>query len=494
MIDRVRQRVSLCMIVRNEARNLADCVQILRPMLSEMIIVDTGSTDGTQQIAHDLGATVIDFEWIDDFSAARNEALRHATGDYILWVDADDRFDAANAAKLHELIRTLDGRPHAHILDILCKTPHGTQAAPMEYQPRLFRADPRIEWQYRVHEQVLPCLQQLGYEVCWPGIRVDHEGYADPELLRQKALRNLRLCRVEYAVAPDDPAVLYHLGKEFVRLGSMREALAYLFKSLQCAQSKDSWVARIYVETVALLNRLGRKAEALQLVREGRSKFSTCARLLLAEAELLCEQGGSAEAMPILRQLLATPTQQPFGLGMPIQSIHSRARNLLGVLHYESQDFDQAEAVFQQAVREDSTSVEALTWLGFVHLARGEMQSVDGVLRRLHRLPNGLPYALCVEAEGLKQYGRLTQALASAQRAAVAAPDMPLPRMLIADMLLLLGGRIEEIRTALVDVLRVAPGHAPALRELERLNQPQANTASWYVNTVIIGEDCCTAT
>ncbi|HEY5312662.1 MAG TPA: tetratricopeptide repeat protein, partial [Pirellulales bacterium] len=380
------------------------------------------------------------------------------------------------------------------ILDILCKTPQGVHAAPMEYQPRLFRTDSRLRWQYRVHEQLLPCLQHFDYEFCWPGIRVDHEGYADPALLRRKALRNLRLCRVEYAVAPDDPAVLYHLGKEFVRLGSPREALAYLLKSLQFANPADSWIARIYVETVALLNHLGRKSEALQLTRQGLQHFGSCARLLLAEAELLCEAGGSAQAMPILERLLRTPTQQPFGLGMPIQSIHSRARNLLGVTHFQTQQFEQAEALFQQGVAEDPESVEAWTWLGFVHQARGHLRELDTVLQQLHALPNGEPYASCLEAQGFKQNGLFAQALASAQNAATAAPDMPLPRMLIADLLLIVGASTDELRAAMLEVLRVAPGNEPAMRELKRLDQPQAVVANRFCSTVIIGEDCCTAT
>src|SRR5581483_7187550 len=126
------------------------------------------------------------------------------------------------------LIANLDGSRTVYIFDILCKTPRGLKNASLECQPRLFRADARAAWQYRIHEQLLPCLQRLGYHVAWPGVRIDHEGYADPEILRRKALRNLRLCRVEYAITPDDPAVLYHLGKEFMRLGDPQQALAYL--------------------------------------------------------------------------------------------------------------------------------------------------------------------------------------------------------------------------------------------------------------------------
>ena len=488
MIDRVRQRVSLCMIVRNEAQNLAACLEPVRPMVSEIIVVDTGSTDGTQQIAMDLGAKVIDFPWIEDFAAARNESLRHATGDYVLWLDADDRLDAANAAKLQVLLQALDGRRQTHIFDILCKTPHGIQGAPLEQHPRLFLADSRVRWQYRVHEQLFPCLQRLGYEACWPGIRIDHEGYADPELLRSKALRNLRLCRVEYAVAPDDPAVLFHLGKELVRLGNSREALRYLLKSLQVANPADSWVARIYTEAAAALNTVGHKQEALKLARKGLEHFSSSAALLLAEAELLCECEGFTEAMPVLRRLLDTSIVEHFSLGAPLHALHTRARNLLGLAHFHRHEYSQAEALFLQATLENPASVEAWTWLGFVYLARSQSQQLETVVRQLQQLPSGQAYALCLEAEGFRVGQLLAESLASAQLATSLAPDMALPRMIIAEVLLAMRADRAQLREALLEVLRVAPGNLPALRELERLDQPQRAAASYFCSSVTVGE------
>jgi glycosyltransferase involved in cell wall biosynthesis len=83
-------KVSLTMIVKNEERNLSHCLESVRGVFDEIIIVDTGSTDGTKAIAREFGAKVLDFPWIDDFSAARNVALTHATGDYAFWLDADD--------------------------------------------------------------------------------------------------------------------------------------------------------------------------------------------------------------------------------------------------------------------------------------------------------------------------------------------------------------------------------------------------------------------
>ena len=104
--------VSLTMIVRNEQDHLAKCLESVRGLFDEIIIVDTGSTDRTKEIAREFGAKVFDFVWIDDFAAARNEALSHATGDYAFWLDADDVVEPAEREKLEALFSGL-GRASA---------------------------------------------------------------------------------------------------------------------------------------------------------------------------------------------------------------------------------------------------------------------------------------------------------------------------------------------------------------------------------------------
>src|SRR5262249_53411265 len=103
----VRPRVSLCLIVRNEEQNLPACLAPVAPLVDEMVVVDTGSIDNTPRVAAELGARVFDFAWQDDFAAARNESLRRASGDWALWLDADDRLDAANVRRLSDLLAAL---------------------------------------------------------------------------------------------------------------------------------------------------------------------------------------------------------------------------------------------------------------------------------------------------------------------------------------------------------------------------------------------------
>src|ERR1700723_291913 len=95
--------VSLCMIVRDEAEHLAACLGSVRALVQEVVVVDTGSSDATKQIAKTRGARVSSFAWCDDFAAARNASIERASQPWIFWMDADDRVDRPNQRKLGKL-------------------------------------------------------------------------------------------------------------------------------------------------------------------------------------------------------------------------------------------------------------------------------------------------------------------------------------------------------------------------------------------------------
>ncbi len=113
-------KVTLCMIVKNEEANLSACLEPVRDLVDEIIVVDTGSTDHTRDIAAGLGARVFDFPWVDSFAAARNACLEHATGAWIFWLDADDRLDATNRERLRTLFDNLEDRNDAWVMKCHC--------------------------------------------------------------------------------------------------------------------------------------------------------------------------------------------------------------------------------------------------------------------------------------------------------------------------------------------------------------------------------------
>ena len=104
-IDTPKIQLSLCMIVKNEEKNLGSCLDSIKDIVDEMIILDTGSSDNTVQIAKSFGAEIHNFEWCNDFSAARNESIKFARGKWILWMDADEQFDDKSKEELNSILK-----------------------------------------------------------------------------------------------------------------------------------------------------------------------------------------------------------------------------------------------------------------------------------------------------------------------------------------------------------------------------------------------------
>lgn len=147
--------VSLCMIVKNEERILRRCLDSLKGLMDEIIIVDTGSTDATKQVAAEYTDQIYDFAWVGDFSAARNFAFSKASMDYIYSADADEVLDEKNRAAFVQLKQTL--LPEIEIVQMYYanQLSHGTiYNYDRELRPKLFKRNRTFQWQGAIHEQV----------------------------------------------------------------------------------------------------------------------------------------------------------------------------------------------------------------------------------------------------------------------------------------------------------------------------------------------------
>ena len=222
---------SLCMIVRNEQHNLPECLRSMRDLIAEVVIVDTGSSDQTKIIAASYGARVFDFPWRHDFAAARNESLRRASGEWIFWLDADERIDPINRKKLRVLFRNL--RRTQVVYSMRCDTfARGTPA--VAYHPRLFRSDSGGRWQYRVHE-TLDWPASTRPPVVQTDIAIQHIGYREEQISAEKNHRNLHLLEMEIQERPNDVHVLLHLARGYIGAGRFAEAVVLLEKCLKLA-------------------------------------------------------------------------------------------------------------------------------------------------------------------------------------------------------------------------------------------------------------------
>lgn len=181
--------LSLCMIVKNERKNLPRCLASAKPYVQEMIVVDTGSDDGTPEIAAHYGANVRYFEWCDDFAAARNYAISQASGDWILMLDADEELVVESDHFFNNILSHSEiiayNLAYTEANDYLKKTPI--------YRLSLFRNLPSLKYVSRLHEYLTYQNQLIGAEYYryTPSIKIVHYGHFKEQVKQKIRNRNL---------------------------------------------------------------------------------------------------------------------------------------------------------------------------------------------------------------------------------------------------------------------------------------------------------------
>ena len=470
-----RPRVSLCMIVRNEERNLPDCLATVRDLVDEIVVVDTGSTDGTRDLAAAAGARVFEFPWCDDFAAARNESLRRATGDWIFWLDADDRLDAPARDELRQLFANLNA-PTAFVMKCRCVAPRPGASETVVDHVRLFPNDARLRWRYRVHEQILPSVRAADIPVQWAPVEILHVGYTDAAIRRRKLDRDLRLLRREDNERPDDPFTLFNLGSVYSELGQPAVALPLLRRSLDRSDPQDSIVRKLYALVVEGERALGRRREALAACHEGRVIYPADPELLFVEALCHRDAGEPEQAEECLHKLLAEADGPHFGSVEAGLRGH-KARHLLAALAFENGRLPQAREHWLAAVE----SVPEFTpgWLGLaeVALASEQWEEVRRLADRLRALGPGAAGEddFLVGRMHLAR-GEFGPAKGAAAAAIAAAPTATAPRVLLSQVLLREGADLAAADQALRDVLALDPDHPEARHNLTLLHSHRIPT------------------
>jgi tetratricopeptide (TPR) repeat protein len=199
-------RLSVCMIVKNEAAHLAKCLKSIKQIADEIILVDTGSTDHTKDIAAIFGVSVLDFQWVDDFAKAKNFAISKASGEWILSLDADEVISPLDYDALRKLVGksapksvayTIVTRNYMNRVNAVGWMPNDgkymNEEAGYGWFPsekvRLFPNHARIRFEYPVHEMVEPALERLGIEIRPCHIPVHHYGKLDEQNSAAKGQR-----------------------------------------------------------------------------------------------------------------------------------------------------------------------------------------------------------------------------------------------------------------------------------------------------------------
>jgi tetratricopeptide (TPR) repeat protein len=233
-------QLSLCMIVQNEAANLPQCLDSVKELVDEIVILDTGSEDNTVEIAKNYGAKVIQGSWSEDFSVARNQALQSVTGAWVLVLDADETLNS----KIIDRIKTAIADEKNLVINLM-RQEIGAAQSPYSAVSRLFRNHPGIKFNRPYHETIDDSvLNLLKQEPQWqivdlPGVAIIHHGYtADAIQNLDKANRAKRLLEKAIAADPQDPYLCSKLGALYLQLENGKEGMKLLKQGLKANKAK----------------------------------------------------------------------------------------------------------------------------------------------------------------------------------------------------------------------------------------------------------------
>ncbi len=425
--------LSLCMIVRDEEEMLPGCLEPVAPYVDEIVVVDTGSTDRTVEIAERYGAKVVRFPWNGSFADARNVSLDHASGDWILYLDADEHMVAEDAP----LLRSLLGRTWREGFHLVWTNYTGgdeTGPAVTHLALRLFRNRPQYRFEGRIHEQKtqrMPTYLPERFETV--PIRVLHYGYLKGRISeKDKSRRNLELLEREQKEAPS-PFTAFNLGSEYVRLGETARARECFEQAWQGLG--EGWTtvgyASLLVSRLASVRRASGDLEgARAAIEAGLAAFPDHTDLVLELAFCAWQEGNLAEAERLARRCLEmgdAPAQYVATVG----SGTYLALGFLAELRRAQGDAPQAEALWRRSLREYPDYLAPVLPLVSSLVARGVD---DGEIAAL--LPKERPGAMLLAGIAYLEAGRSQEAEAWFRRVLERQPTNPVAHVGLLEALL----------------------------------------------------------
>ena len=236
-------RLSQCMIVKNEERNIERALRWGKGVVWEQIVVDTGSTDRTVELAEKMGAKVFYFEWQDDLSAAKNFAISKASGDWIAFLDADEYFPLEETKKLIPLLERFDKKEYYAVMTSWLQVREDESIFAGGSQARLFKRTEGLAYRYRIHEElsfrgegILPYTADAT-----DLLAIYHTGYAGSDVYnKEKGERNIRLLLMELKEHPDNYHLMGYLGDSYLTGNESQKAKEWYYKAVNLMPEKLS--------------------------------------------------------------------------------------------------------------------------------------------------------------------------------------------------------------------------------------------------------------
>ena len=367
-------RISACVITKNEDQNIGSWLRCMSAIADEMIVVDTGSKDKTVAMAEAAGAKVYSFKWINDFAAAKNYALDRATGDWILFLDADEYFTDSSQRKLKVELKRFDKDKNTACL--LCRLinidkDNGNRVINTSLLPRIFRNSPNIRYKGAIHEQLE---NRCGNKkmIFASELEIYHTGYSE-SIVKAKSLRNLPLMLEELGAAKTDAERnrLYpYLADAYNSLGDYENTIKYakicIDNNLKMVGAEGKFYGLIIL---AMYNTGYKTEETLQVIDEAERAyprepfFEFCRGLVLYSANNYLEAELAFIRGLDLRSEVEKRMQQGEGASNTSQGLLRHIYEKLGSIYELKGDMEKAADNYMLALQESRYQTGALEGL-----------------------------------------------------------------------------------------------------------------------------------
>ncbi|MGI6386020.1 MAG: tetratricopeptide repeat protein [Desulfomonilia bacterium] len=390
--DDKRPTLGVVMIVKNEEERLPLILTDIQGAVDEIVVVDTGSRDRSVEIARSYGAKTGFSAWCNDFSAARNESIRLAGSDYLLWLDADDRIRAEDREKIRELKKSLrPARDRGYLLRIMVQGNDDSDTVAL--QPRIFPNREGIVFEGRIHEQILPSMERSGVVLEKVDITIEHSGYHSPEVIREKAERNLKILMDESGRKEGDVMYLFRITMSYYALRDYEKCLEYLalIRRQTGTETREKYHHLVAAECYARMNKPG------SALRELRNAVRIFPRSGVVQYFL----GYLCLRINLLDEAI-TALGNSVGLGIEIENF-PLPTDIREDLHYQYGcalekvgRVREAVSAYQESLHANPGYTPALRALGMVLLNSGEVQKAISCLERAQQSAGKYDRQLCL--------------------------------------------------------------------------------------------------
>ncbi|OMF08510.1 hypothetical protein BK131_25870 [Paenibacillus amylolyticus] len=377
--------ISLCMIVKDEAGPLQWCLNAVRDVVDEIIVVDTGSVDNTTEIARRHGAIVIRTEWNGDFSEARNLSLAAATKPWILVLDADEVWIQTSQmkAELMQLLAASRDDVWGYWIQVTSLLGVSGEERVTDAVCRLFRNDPRIAFQGRIHEEIASSIMALAPQgVLHSGLEVIHYGYLEQVITtKNKGARNMQLIRSALNQEGDQPELLYALAAEWFQQAKYDEALRLLHPLLAQLTPECGYHSDLVLKTAYAWRESGSPERALAVVEAWAPVYEDFPDLLELGAVLELDQGREDVALDWLKQARSAASTANRYTSVSGAGTY-RSLTLEGMAYERAGRWAEAEAAYTAALGMQPGSVAAWQRLLLLAAATGRPHAIASAAAR----------------------------------------------------------------------------------------------------------------